>query len=135
MADVQALRALIFHPPPQIFAGPEDPDIFEFNISITAYALGQRFNEPLPFNPGTPGARPEGFPSDMIQFPVVVRRVNRRPFFFVDVPHFSVSQMQDLCPWVQESLLCEEELTLQLPCASERPCQFLFPGWFVSALH
>jgi len=91
----EALRALIFHPPPQIFAGPEDPDIFEFNISITAYALGQRFNEPLPFNPGTPGARPEGFPSDMIEFPVVVRRVNRRPFFFVDVPHFSVSQMQD----------------------------------------
>jgi len=96
----QALRALIFRPPVHLFAAPDDPDVFEFNVSIQAFAIGERFNEPLPLDPGLIHARPglyrgKPYPSDSIDFPVVIRRVNRAPLIFMDVDHYSVTQMQD----------------------------------------
>ena len=83
-----------------LFAAPDDPDAFEFNVSITAFAIGERFNEPLPLDPGLLQTRPNlyrgrPYPSDSIDFPVVVRRVNRAPMIFMDVDHFSVTQLQD----------------------------------------
>ena len=83
-----------------LFAAPDDPDVFEFNVSIQAFAIGERFNEPLPLDPGLIHARPglhhgKPYPSDSIDFPVVIRRVNRAPLIFVDVDHYSATQMQD----------------------------------------
>eukprot|EP00930_Biecheleria_cincta_P038907 TRINITY_DN26756_c0_g3_i1.p1 TRINITY_DN26756_c0_g3~~TRINITY_DN26756_c0_g3_i1.p1 ORF type:complete len:2437 (+),score=322.57 TRINITY_DN26756_c0_g3_i1:864-7313(+) len=114
-----ALRALIFRPPPYAFANADDPDEFQFDVDITAYALGQMFNEPLPLQPGLLGTYPtphhsdlgcagaaanhcsrtphhagKSYPSDLLSFPVVFRRVNRAPELLVDVPYFTATQLQ-----------------------------------------
>ncbi|CAK9082964.1 unnamed protein product [Durusdinium trenchii] len=91
----EALRALVFRPPGQLFEDAYDAHTFEFNVTVTAIALGERFNEPWPITPG-PGMRHDAraFPSDQVDFSVVVRRMNRPPLLFIDRPAFSVTQLQ-----------------------------------------
>ena len=60
-----------------------------FNVSIQAYALGERFNDPWPSL-----AMLASYPSDLLHFDVEVRRMNRPPLFFLDRPSFSVTQLQ-----------------------------------------
>lgn len=94
----ETLRALKFRPPGSLFENAYDPHIFEFNVTLTAYALGEIFNEPWPPSLLTSGGMDEidlPYPSDQLEFAVEVRRMNRPPLFFVDRPSFSVTQLQD----------------------------------------
>lgn len=89
----ETLKALKFRPPGHLFDNAYDPHTFQFNVSITAYALGEIFNEP--WHPNLLTSMDVAYPSDMLEFTVEVRRINRPPLFFVDRPSFSVTQLQD----------------------------------------
>lgn len=102
--NIQATLAALSFRPPRLFDAANNPHTFvclgldalrgsvppRFNVSIQAYALGERFNDPLPSLSAL-----ASYPSHRVNFDVEVRRMNRPPLFFLDRPSFSVTQLQE----------------------------------------
>ena len=81
----EVLRTLVIRPPAHVFATADDPDEVPFNVTLTAWNLGQRFNEPLPTSLAS-------YPNHSTEFSASFVRVNSEPRLFVESSHFTASQ-------------------------------------------